>query len=455
MSIKRALELRQQRAKLVADAQKLIDKDTGITAEDRSAFDKLMGEADLLKADIDRNERAAALAAEVTDPVQQHRTEAAIGENDAEKRKAAVLEYRSAVRRAKGPDVLAAMRPESRAIVEGLNTRYWDALKEYLRTKDISALSAETRAIVIGGDPEFRDMGVGSGSLGGYLVPQGFVYDVENAMKFFGDMMNTSTIMDTATGNLMPYPTDNDTTNTGERVGEGVQVTEQDVAIGQIQFNAWKYSTKMVKLSIELLQDSAFDLEAFLKDKFAVRLGRVLNTDFTVGTGSAQPNGILTAATAGPTAVGSSANTGGSETGGTSLGSIDFTELEHSVDRAYRNGAKYAMHDSTVKKVKEVLDKYGRPLWQPSIAVGQPDMVNGYGVSVNNDLPVIAVNAKTVLFGQLKKYTIRRVRELAIVKLSERYADYGQVAFIGFARYDGQLMDAGTHPVKYIVQAAS
>jgi HK97 family phage major capsid protein len=113
------------------------------------------------------------------------------------------------------------------------------------------------------------------------------------------------------------------------------------------------------------------------------------------------------------------------------------------------------MHDSTLKLLKEILDKYGRPLFQPGITVGAPDTLNGYPYSINNDLPAVALNSKSLLFGQFSKYTVRRVREVAIVKLSERYADYGQVAFIGFARYDGQLMDAGTHPVKYLVQAAS
>jgi HK97 family phage major capsid protein len=456
MSIAKALELRKQRAKLVTDAQALIAKE-GVSAEDRTNFDRMMADADLLKADIDRNERSAALAAELTATAAQARVEDPIvgAEDDAKKVKAAIVEYRTAVRRAKGPDPLALMKPESRSIAEGLQARFFDAMKEYLRMKDAHNLSAETRAILGGQLAEFRDMGVGTGSLGGYLVPQGFVYDVENAMKYFGDMLATSTIMDTATGNLMPYPTDNDTSNKGELVGEGVQVSDQDVTIGQINFNAWKFSTKMVKLSIELLQDSAFDLETFLKNKFAERLGRALNTYFTTGTGTSQPMGVLTAATAGVVAVGSSANTGGAETGGSSIGTKDFSALEHSVDKAYRQGAIYVMHDLTELAVKEVLDKYGRPIWQAGLAVNAPDTINGYQVSINNDMPTIALNAQTVLFGQLKKYTIRRVKELAIVKLSERYADYGQVAFLGFARYDGQLMDAGTHPVKYLAQAAA
>jgi HK97 family phage major capsid protein len=243
--------------------------------------------------------------------------------------------------------------------------------------------------------------------------------------------------------------------NVGEIVGEGQQVSTQDVSVGHIMFGAFKFSTKMVKVSLELMQDSAFDMENFLADNFGQRLGRILNTKFTLGVGTTEPLGIITAATAGPTAVGSSTNTGGSETGGTSIGTTDLVELEHSVDPAYRRGARYMMHDLTLKKIKELLDKYGHPIWLPGIAAGAPDTILGYPYSINNDMATIAVNAKTVAFGRLDKYLIRRVKDLAVLRLVERFADYGQVAFIGFARYDGNLLDAGTRPVKYLAQAAT
>jgi HK97 family phage major capsid protein len=146
-------------------------------------------------------------------------------------------------------------------------------------------MSVESRMILNGGRKEFRDMGITPGSAGGFFVPQGFVYEVEEALKYYGPMLQSSEIMDTATGNPLPYPTDNDTTVAGELVGEGVQVTTADITLGQVVFGAYKFSTKMVKVSIELLQDSAFDMEAFCKKKFAVRLGRILNTYFTTGTG--------------------------------------------------------------------------------------------------------------------------------------------------------------------------
>jgi HK97 family phage major capsid protein len=203
----------------------------------------------------------------------------------------------------------------------------------------------------------------------------------------------------------------------------------------------------------------------------ATRLGRILNTKFTVGAGTTEPNGIVTAAVAnngaaqvwgtgsGPgipvIAAGSSSNTGGSETGGTTIGYADWVNLEHSVDPLYRKNAMWMMHDTTLRQAKTLLDKYGRPIWVPGMTAGAPDTILTYRYSINNDVDQIAVNNKTVFFGALDKYLIRRVKELGIMRLNERFADYGQVAFIGFARYDGNLIDAGTHPVNYLKQAAS
>jgi HK97 family phage major capsid protein len=444
MSVAKIKELREKRAAIHAEAMKISELPV-ITKEDRAKFDAQMIEVDTLKADIDRLERALKVDAELRETVVPPRE------------------------KIPGQDRAAENSPEVR---KAKDEKYRRAYSEYLRlgprqTDFEPGMSEESREALRVGRTEYRDMGIGTNTLGGYFVPQGFVYDIESAMKWYGDMLNQAEILDTASGQPLPYPTDNDTSNTGEIVGEGQQVSDQDVTVGHINFNAFKFSTKMVKVSIELIQDSAFDMEGFLKNKFAIRLGRILNTKMTVGAGSTEPLGILTAviAACGAPAVGggaygipviaagSSANTGGAETGGTSIGTKDLIALEHSIDPAYRSGAKYMFHDTLLRGFQQLLDKYGRPLWVPGVAANAPDKVNGYAYSVNNDMPQSALSANTVIFGNLKKYMIRRVKELGILRLTERFADYGQIAFIGFARYDGNLLDAGTHPVCYLQQA--
>lgn len=330
-------ELRERRAAIHAQAQEILQQRT-LTSEDRQKFDAMMAEMDSLKGDIDRMERAEANDADLRQT--RRPPEAQIGSD-----------Y----------DVAAQSAAERRERT---------VFKTWLKF-GVEGLSSEDRTVLRRAGMESRDMGVGTGSLGGYFVPQGFVYDVDVALKYYGNMLGVSKILDTATGQPLPYPTANDTTVAGEIVGEGQQVSTADVNIGHIIFGAYKFSTKLVKVSMELLQDSAFDMESFLKDQFAIRLGRILNTKFTVGAGTTEPTGIMTVATAGPTAVGSSANTGGSQTGANSIGYIDLVELEHSVDPLYRRGAKFMMHDQTLKAVKEILDKYGRPIWVPGVATNR------------------------------------------------------------------------------------
>jgi HK97 family phage major capsid protein len=424
-------ELKEQRAKAVADAQALIPKNgEPIPAEKRRRFEALMDEADQLKEKIERLELGARAS-----------------EHDRELRKTV-----------RPPEALIGRG----GFHESENEAYRAAFLDWVRNGPVPgnhgrAASQENLTLLNQrrAQVEQRDMGVGTGNLGGYFVPQGFVYDIEQALKYYGNMLGVAKIMDTATGNPLPYPTSNDVLNVGEIVAEGSQVTNADVSVGHLVFGAFKFSTKMVRVSLELLQDSAFDMEGFLAANFAERLGRILNTKFTVGAGTTEPMGIITAATAGPTAVGSAANTGGSETGGTSVGYVDLVALEHSVDPLYRRTAKFMMHDSTLRQLQGILDKYGRPIWVPGVASNAPDTILGYEYSINNDMDQVAVNKKTVAFGAIDKYLIRRVKQLSVLRLVERFADYGQVAFLGFARYDGNLLDAGTHPVKYLVQAAA
>lgn len=330
------------------------------------------------------------------------------------------------------------------------------AFRSYL-LNGAADMAVEDRSIL----HEFRDMGTGAGNAlqgtgGGFFVPVGFSNEVESAMKFYGGMLDAADVMPTATGQPLPWPTDNDTSNTGELVGESAQVTTQDVTLSNIIFGAFKFSTKMVKVSIELLQDSAFDIEGWLKDKFATRLGRIVNTKTTVGVGTTEPFGLITQSTLGNTAIGSSTNDGGAGTGANSIGTDDLVGLEHSVDRAYRlqKGAGWMMHDNVLKNLKTLKDKFGRPIWLPALTANAPDTILNYGFTVNNDMAsAVTTGQKTVLFGLLKKYKIRQVKGLSILRLAERFADFGQVAFIGFARYDGNLLDAGTHPVKFLQQA--
>jgi HK97 family phage major capsid protein len=176
----------------------------------------------------------------------------------------------------------------------------------------------------------------------------------------------------------------------------------------------------------------------------------------TNGTGSSQPTGLLTDITnAGVTPVvasGSSESTGGSQTGVNSIGYSDLVNLEHSVDPSYRRRAKYMFHDLTLASIKKIIDKFGRPLWAPGISVNEPDTINGYPYVINQSIPQIAASATTVVFGDLKKFVVRKVSGISVQRLNELYAENGQVGFISNMRVDSRLIDAGTHPLNVLVQ---
>jgi HK97 family phage major capsid protein len=473
-----ALELREKRAALHKEATDLIDKKTGIATENREKFDRLMAEVDTLKADIDRLEKADAVEKELrasTRPPNEpiNRTGADV-KFDKDRFQKLESEYRTAF--------WNAMRYAPGSLCFGSR----EALPPGFQNMATATLPGEIRQILdssehrlaasFGRYREYRDMGIGTPTASiptSVLVPQGFVQDLEVALKWYGDMLNTSTILETASGQPLPYPTMNDTTVMGEIVGEsqavtGAAVTQSvDISVSNILLGAWKYSTKMVHVSLELLQDSAFNVEQFVKEAFAIRLGRKLNLDFTTGNGSSKPLGIITAANnngGNAATVDASGNGGYAVIGNnnltapdpaTQVGYLDLVNLEHSVDKAYRRGAKWMAHDTTIRYIKSLLDLFGRPLWLPGIAVAAPDTILGYPYAVNNNMDQLAqtspVSARnTVAFGRLDKYLVRRVKDLAILRLVERFAEYGQVAFIGFARYDGNLLDAGTHPVKFL-----
>lgn len=424
--------LREQRGKIAHDMSELAT--AGLkTVEDRTKFDALDTEQKELLERITRIEAATGVSEEL---------------------------------RASGKPPASQPGADDEATAKQANEKRSKAFRSYLKNglggeHRVGRMSEEERQVVL----EMRDMGTAGSGAGiatsgaGVFVPVGFVNSVVEALKYYGPMLRGGakdpSIMDTATGQILPFPTDNDTSSVGELIGENQQVGTGDVTIGSINLGAFKFSSKMVKASIELLQDSAFDIESYLVKKFATRLGRILNTKFTTGAGTTEPFGIVTQATLGGTAVGAGTNDGTS--GANTLGSDDLTTLEHSIDPLYRRQAQYMWHDSTLAAIKKIKDKYGRPLWLPGVAVNAPDTVLGYTYLINNDMDQLQtqvgsppVTKKVALFGDMTLYQIRRVKEMSVLRLEERFADFGQVAFIAFCRYDAALLDAGTHPVTYL-----
>jgi HK97 family phage major capsid protein len=187
-----------------------------------------------------------------------------------------------------------------------------------------------------------------SGDAAGYTTPIGFQRELETKMKAFGRMRTACRILNTATGNTLDWPTMDDVSNSGEFLAQASPVSQQNPPFGQVQFQLALCSSKQVLLSVQLFQDSAFDVESELSTAFAIRIGRSVNDKYTNGSGSGEPQGLVYAIKndASPNvvnAVGSAGNTGGSETEANSVETDDLDNLIAAVDPLYRDGAKFMM----------------------------------------------------------------------------------------------------------------
>jgi HK97 family phage major capsid protein len=451
---------KEERAQLAATMATELAK--AQTTETRSAITKMQDDIETLSGDITRIERSDKITAELA-------AGAPVNGGEAREDKDAAVAYR---------------KQYAEYLTRGFGNKAKGFRAARQETLDkLNSVANELRELDRRGDVEKRDQLAGSQSIsytqgteGGFFVPAGFVYDIEKATKFYAPLLDGSVIrvMETATGQVLPYPTSNDTNQAWTLLGEATQVVDGgttpnypnqsaapsanpgNVLAGHVNFNAYKGTTGIIRVSLELLQDSAFSIESFLTEAFAVRLGRGYEYYLTNGSGSNAPLGILPAiAASGATpvvAVGSSSNDGSANTGANSIGYIDLVNLIHSVDPSYRRDAKFMLADSTLRFLRTLLDKFGRPLWVPGVKDNEPDTICGHPYVINQAFPAIAASATTVAFGAWSKFIARKVKDLQVARLEERFADFGEVGYVGFSRIDSNLVDAGTHPLNVLQQ---
>jgi HK97 family phage major capsid protein len=284
-------------------------------------------------------------------------------------------------------------------------------------------------------------MSTTTNSEGGFTVATEVAASILDALKAYGGMRRVSEVFQTAGGNPINFPTSDGTSEEGELIGENGTATDQDPVFDIRTLGARKYSSKTVAVPFELLQDSVIDVEAFVRNRLVTRLGRITNKHFTIGTGTGQPRGIVTAATSGK--VGATGQT-------LTVTYDDLVDLQHSVDPAYRDQgqARFMMNDASLRNVRKIKDTTGRPIFVPGYDVadrgGAPDMLLGSPVTVNQDVAVMAANARSILFGDFSFYKIRDVMDVTLFRFTDSaYARKGQVGFLAWMRADGNFVDVG------------
>ena len=281
---------------------------------------------------------------------------------------------------------------------------------------------------------------------GGYTVPAEIATMVINKLKAFGGMRDVASILTTSTGVAMNWPTSDGTADVGAIVGQNTAVSGADITFGTIGLNPFYYTSNKIALPLELIQDSAIDVVAYVVDRLATRIARIQNTHFTTGAGTTLPDGVIPKSATGKTG-----------TTGQTLTVIydDLIDLKHSVNRAYRGNARYMMNDLSVAVVSKLKDTTGRPIWVPAVVAGAPDTLCGFPVAINDDVAVMAANAKSIAFGDFSKYTIRDVANTTVIKRFDdsAFALSNQVGFCGWQRSGGNLLD--TAAVRVYVNSAS
>lgn len=327
--------------------------------------------------------------------------------------------------------------------------RYSAAFWNYIRLGE-DRISDDDRTLLEARSPaatENRALGSGVGSEGGFLVPEDFWMDIIEARDRFGGVRNAPvTQITTDNGRDLPIPTDNEAGVKGELVAENGAATEDDPAFGQTILKAFLWSSKLVKVPRTLMQDNAFDLEAYLSGVFGRRIGRIQADFYHDGTGTNEPQGIITGTAVGHTTAAAQLTT---------LLYDDFVNLEHSVDPAYREMGHYLLSDGALKASRLIKDADGRPIWVPAMAADVPSTINGYGYTVVMELAALAANAKPIVFGDLSYYWIRDVIGFEAIRLNELFAQNRQVGFLAWARSDGRSVNPGNDPYKVLQMAAS
>lgn len=383
------LEMREKRAKLWDATKNFLEthrlNDGTITDEDNAIYEKMEADVMALGKEIERLERQAAIDLELGQPVNVPVTEKPAPAQDQAKKGRASAEY---------------------------NDAFWKAIRCKSVDHDV-----------------FNALQIGTDSEGGYLVPDEYQRTLIDALQEQNIFRQLAHVITTTSGERkIPVVASH---GTASWIDEEGSYPETDDAFNQVSIGSFKLAT-MIKVSEELLNDSAFDVAAYIAREFARRIGAAEEEAFFTGNGTGKPTGILAA-------------TGGAQTGATAASTSAITmdevmDLFYSLRAPYRRNAVFIMNDSTVKALRKIKTGTGEYLWQPSVKAGEPDTILNRPVYTSSFMPAIASAAKTILFGDLGYYWVADRQGRSFKRLNELYAPTGQVGFLSSERVDGKLI---------------
>lgn len=349
-------ELLEQRAGLIAEAQKIMDAtdERSMTSQDEERFDKLMADADAIDAQVrglKRKDQLAAAAKSLEQPV-------------------------------------GRIASAARAAAKHDGDEYRTAFTHYLRSGDQS---------------ELRAMSVGTLADGGYTVPETTEARVVEKLYQASIMRQLSTVRSTPDDRKIPI--EGSTLGTASIIGEGSAISAADVSFDQVTIEAYKYATA-ITASRELLADSGFDIESYLLDKLSLRIARAQDEHFWDGTNSSQPQGVIQ----GLTAAGNKQQLSTGQT--TSITSADnIIDFIYKLPVQYRQGAVILTSDEVIKNLRKIKDSAGNYIWQPTyteqmMTQGAPGTIMGYPYYISEHVDALAASKYVAVFGNFRYYEI-------------------------------------------------
>ena len=259
---------------------------------------------------------------------------------------------------------------------------------------------------------------------GGYLVPTEFERQIVMGLDEANVVRGLAKVITTSAERKIPVAA---THSTAAWTAENGAYTPSDPHFDQKTIDAFKL-TDLVKVSIELLQDSMFDLESYIAAEFARAFGIAEEEAFCVGTGTGQPTGIFTA------------NGGQVGVDNATLSADELISLVYALKSPYRRNAKFLMNEKTVSTIRKFKDGNGVYLWQPSLQAGEPDKLLGYDLYTSPYVPEAVSGAYAVAFGDFKNYWIADRSGRTVQRLNELYSTNGQVGFVATERVDGKVI---------------
>jgi HK97 family phage major capsid protein len=414
-------ELREKRKAVATEMRSILDKGT-LTAEDTTRFDTLDAEQTALDTEIKRFEKVEGVETELTSV-----RSIGIGRED---RGVVTIE----------------VKPEQKQL---------EAYRSYLLngpTEMPSHLIDELRSLTLSGTS-------------GYTAPAIATTDYYDKLRDFSDIRKAPiTVINTATGNDIPYPIFDDTGNSASNpTTEASDVgTAGDPTLSQIIFKSYMTTSGVLKVSRQFLRDSVQPIEQYLNTKIVERIAVIQNTRFTTGTGSSQPQGIVTGSATGLTlSAGHTAalGVGGSDAAAAKDLLANLWSLVASVHNRYQSPGKtgFMCNYNTFVHLQKYVDGNGRPLLQAAgiagLATGAVATLLGYPIWINSAMADIGVSTKPLLFGNFSYFQVRDVGTIAVDRLEERYAEYLMVGFNGYHAVDSHVMDSGA--IKALVTSAT